>query len=463
MPTPQVKIISSPKENNPAKDKEQAKSTDQPEHEAGFLDKLAEEGAYQSHLQNRLKSCIREAAYLKGQLRWDEIISLFYPLEDKEPELVQAGLANDLRLQVSFALGQKKYFDEAIKEGEKVLDQALEDYQGHSSLAYHLYNSLFAARNREIILRPETRKERIQKAHKHLRAAQELRPDQVTSFYREGLLFKTIENKPEQAMPLFARAVENWDSYTEEQKQYRHQEKKNFIKALYNLASCQGKKGDFKQAMVNIKRCLAEDEQTCYLKMEHKQFALAKTHFQLGQLDKAISCLEEIICSVSPKDSDYVFELLARIFLVQGQAERGLEVLNQIPVKYRKPYVHWTEAGLLEASGRTEQAQKVLLGSIERDKRSKHKSLVQLCKIKFRERQYDQGLEYARQAVEFHQTVYSTPDSDGLFWQAACLLMLGREDEAMGVADELAAFRPEYPYLQRLKERINKSVQNKSI
>ncbi len=286
------------------------------------MDQLADKGAYWEHLRERLKACLGEMTFLKGERRWEEIISLFYPLEDKVPEMVQAGLGKELRLEISFALGQMKYFDEAIKECEKFLEEEPDHYHGHSSLGYHLYNSLFAAKNREIILTPESRKERIQDAHKNFRRAQELRPDQVTNYYRQGMLFKSIENKPDQARPCFSTAVQNWDNYSQEQKGYRHQEKKNFIKAIYNLASCQNKTRDYKPALTNMKRCLAEDEATSYLKKEHKYFALAKIYYQLGRYGEALDALEQIIHAVNPKDEDYVFELMARVLLVQGRAEK---------------------------------------------------------------------------------------------------------------------------------------------
>lgn len=91
-------------------------------------------------------------------------------------------------------------------EGKKILEEDPEHYHGHSSLGYHMYNSLYAAKNKEIILTPEAKKERIQEAHKYFKRAQELRPEQVTNYYREGMLFKAIENKSEQALPLFSKA-----------------------------------------------------------------------------------------------------------------------------------------------------------------------------------------------------------------------------------------------------------------
>lgn len=108
----QIKIISKPNGKQGFKDDKHKNSIQHTQIgiESDFLDKLAEEGNYGDYLRERLKKCLGEVLYLKNENRWDEIISLFYPLEEKLPEIVQSGLANELRLNVSFALGQKKIF-----------------------------------------------------------------------------------------------------------------------------------------------------------------------------------------------------------------------------------------------------------------------------------------------------------------------------------------------------------------
>ena len=167
MGDPQVKVISRPdgESETDRRDVQQQSATEL--QDAGtddFLEKLADAGIQKEQLQSRLCNCLGEVANLKDQKKWDDIITLLHPLEEKEPELVQAGMDKDLRLELSFALGQKKYFDEAVKECEKCLEHNPEDFRIHGSLAYHFYNCLFAAKNREIMLTPESRKERVQKA-----------------------------------------------------------------------------------------------------------------------------------------------------------------------------------------------------------------------------------------------------------------------------------------------------------
>ena len=166
-----------------------------------------------------LKRVLTEVEELFAEKKWEDIVALFHPVEEKQPELIQQGLDAELRAKTAFALGQLNRFDEAIKDISICVKNDPCNFRYHSSLGYTAYNSLFAANNREIFLRGKNRRERIELAHQHLKRAQELRPDGVANFYREGMLFRKIERKTEKALPLFDRAVFNWDKLDEKEKQ----------------------------------------------------------------------------------------------------------------------------------------------------------------------------------------------------------------------------------------------------
>ncbi len=188
--------------------------------------------------ERSLKRLLSEIEELIREKKWEDAVSIFYPVEEKQPELIEYGLDVRLRSKVAFALGHLKRFDEAIKELSLCVQKEPGIFMYHSSLAFSAYNSLFAATNREIFLRGRARADRIELAHRHFRKSQELRPEGVTNFYRQGMLYRKIERKTEKALPLFERAVSNWDRMDEKEKESRHQERKNFVKALYQLASC---------------------------------------------------------------------------------------------------------------------------------------------------------------------------------------------------------------------------------
>ena len=459
MTTQAARIISLPNKNIPATETVQTESIAHSNicsstSNDDFLSQLADDTFLQEEILQRQKSCLAEISLLREQNRWEEIIELFHPLEEKEPEIIHFAFDLAIRREIAFALSHLKRFDEAIKEFECCLKYDPDNFHYHSGLGFVLYNSLYAAKNKEIILPSSEKKERIKKAHQHLRRAQEIRPDRVTAYYRQAMLYKHIQNKPDKALPIFETAVQNWEKYTQEQKKNRHQEYKNYIKSLYNLATCQAEKKQYKQALKSIQKCIQEDNHKDYIHCKHKYFALGKIQFQMGKFQQAREALEFAASFSSPEDGDYILELLARTLFRQGEKQKALETISRIPRKKRRHFVIWTLADILVSLGQKEQARKHLIDSSQRDRRSRHRALIRLCKIAFQEKDYEKSLQWAQKADKFHLDVYNTHDPDGLFWAAANYIKLNQKDKARAMLDELSAFRPDYPLLPRLKQAV---------
>jgi tetratricopeptide (TPR) repeat protein len=452
MPQPQVRIVSTPQGEEQKQGQNQTRTQDGHRDDArDFLQELAEHGSSTQDLEKRRRQALAEINDLRSDNRWEDVVTLFYPLEQHAPELVQAGLDTEVRAELAFALGQTGRHDQAISEFEACVQTDPESFLAVSGLAYAMYNALFAAKNREILLTPDAKRKRVEAAHTWFEKAQQLRPDGVTNFYRQGMLYKNLQGKTKLAVPLFAKAVENWRAYPSEKQQSRHQERKNYIKSLYNLASCRSKNEEVKGALPLIEECIKEDEASGLLKMEHKYFALGKIHYQLGNLDQALHALEMAAQFTNAKDGDYVFELKARVFLQKKEFQTGLDTVRTIPGKARRPYVHWTEADLLLGLGQVDKAKEVLHRSAERDRRSQHRALVRLAKIEFWLKNHAQAKDLALRADTFHRETFTTPDADGLFWAAAACIRLGQMEEASRLTDELEACRPGYPYLSKLR------------
>lgn len=409
-------------------------------------------GAEHAHaIQARI---LAEVHALEGQNRWQDILDLFYPVDDHAPQLCAHGLDTEVRSVLAFALGQLKRFDQALAELRVCVQRDPENFRYRSSLGYTLMNSLHAASAREIILPGQERKIRLEQAHEHFRKAQALLPDRITPYYREGRLYKDFDRKPDKAIPLLARAVRNWEDYAQETKLSRHQERKNAIKARYALASCMVDEGQPASALEHVRVVLSEDEHTGYLRNEHKHFALGKVLHALGQFEDALKALEAAAMFTNPTDGDYVHELAGRCHLALGQPEKGLRCVERVPMKTRRPYVRWTEADCLAALERTDEAQRVLLACCERDRRGRHKALIRLARLAYKRNCFAEVAGYAEKAGEFHQEVYGTPCADGLFWQAVAACRLGHRDQALAFEQDLTAHRPRYPWLPRLRQAL---------
>ena len=416
---------------------------------------LADASGSSEHAHATQTRILGEIRTLETQNRWQDIVDLFYPVDDHAPQLCAHGLDIEVRSDLAFALGQLKRFDQALAELRICVQRDPENFRYRSSLGYTLMSSLHAAAAREIILPGQERKARLEQAHEHFRKAQTLLPDRVTAYYREGRLFKDFDRKPDKAIPLLARAVRNWDDYAQETKLSRHQERKNAIKARYALASCLVDEGRAASALEHIRIVLVDDEQSGHLKNEHKHFALGKVLHALGQFEDALKALEAAAMFTNPTDGDYVHELAGRCFLALGQPEHGLRSVERVPLKARRPYVRWTEADCLAALGRLDEAERVLLACCERDRRGRHKALLRLARLAYNRNSFADVAAYAEKAGQFHQEVYGTPCADGLFWQAVAAYRLGQRQQALAFEQDLTAHRPRYPWLPKLRQVLH--------
>jgi len=419
-----------------------------------FFDRLAEGGVFREHLLKERKRLLSEVAVLRSENRWEDIVTLLHPVEEKCTELDDAGLGSSLRYEVSFAFDHLGRFDEAIGLARACVEAEPDNFHYHSGLAYTAYNSLYAAKTRRVMLHPTERKARIELAHKHFDKSCALRPGGITSFYRRGMLFKQIQGKKDKALPLFETAVRNWDALDAGEREKRHQERKNFVKSLYQLASCllDGEKP--LAALEALQRCIEEDGASQYLLMVHKHFALGKVQFHLGRLDPALDALRCAAALADPADDDYVFELTARVHLCRRDTDSAWEAVNRVPARKRRPYFRWTEADVLVARGETDRAVRILTEAAEQDRRGRHKALMRLVRIHFRREDYETCLKWAREARSFFWEQYQNTYAEALLWEAAALVRLGNLQEAAKVAEELGATHPGHPHLARLRKAL---------
>lgn len=432
----------------------QVNSKTSPAVEADFLSQLARGGVDMERLRAEAQRVRGEIAALRAENRWGDILSMFHPVADKLPELAAAGLALPVIREVAFCLGHAGRFDEAIAAYRACLEQQPDDFHHHAGLAYTLYDSLYAAKARQVMLHPAERKQRIEQAHEHFQAAQRLRPEGVTNYYREGTLFKQIQNKKERAKPLFETAVRNWLAYSDEQRKERHQERKNYIKALYQLSSCLLDEQRLQESLARLRECMAEDETSNHISPMHKHFALGKVLFQMGLREQSRQALEFAAHQANPEDDDFVFELLARVHLAEKSPDKAWAALQRVPQHKRRPYFRWTEADVLAVCGEVQRARKVLEQAAERDRKGRHKALLRLVRLDFQAEDYQQCLAWAEEADRFFRQTYGNPCADALFWKAGTLIRLSRLDEARKITAELERFRPGYPFLPRLRELL---------
>ena len=450
----QARIISYPLDKS---DKDVSLTGDKALPDQDFLDALSHDPGKADKIRARVSACLAEIALARDRKDWQRIADLFHPLEEKEPELVALSLETQLRAELAFALSHTHSLEISAAEYEKCVASQPDNFFYVSGLAYVLYNILYSAKNRERIIPSAEKAHYTEQAHKYFAAAQKLRSEAVTNYYRQAMLYKNLQNMDLKATPLLRTAISNWEAYDGVTKEKRHQEFKNYVKSLYNLASCLLKQNRAREALSCLEKCLDQDRDKNFVRAEHKYFALGKVHFELNEYDKAIKDLEFAAGFTDPRNGDYIYELWGRVLLNQVKPLEALQIIGKIPDKFRRQFVRWTEGDCYAALEDIAKARHAWTKSLEKDRRSRHKGLIRLARMEFRLGNFDQCFKYALEADNFHMDTYGNPDPEGLFWSTAANIRLGEQEKSGHYLRELKAFRPDYPMLGKLVKLFDKT------
>lgn len=398
---------------------------------------------------------IHEILALQAENRWQDIIELFHPVDDKIPELVAAGMEIDIRAKIAFALVRLHRAEEAIATLLPAAERQPDDAMIRYTIGYAALDEMFTARTEKRIIPGKRKKELIELAHAHFAAARALRPDSVTFCYREAILYKDIEGKTKLAAPLFEQAIVNWQRRSPQEQEKHHQQRPKYIKSLFHLSSCLLDAGRASRSLQLLEQLEQEDRDRNYLHPLFRHFAMGKVLHALNRAKEALAHLETAGHVAEPhQPTDFVWELAARCALSLKQVERASGYIAKVPGHRRRPYVRWTEADVLAAAGRVTEALQVLRQCGERDRRSRHVSLIRLSRLLLGQHSYEQALDAAVQAVRFCEETYGNPAKEALFWQAACLHLLGRNQEARNILNALGDSHFQYPHFNRLVDAV---------
>nr|WP_320012216.1 hypothetical protein [uncultured Desulfobulbus sp.] len=445
--------------NTPEPPKQSALPTSGVGVDEDFLRELTAGSAGADVLRREHSRVVNEMLALQAENRWQDIVTLFHPLEEKAAALVSAEMDIDLRGKIAFALVRLRRNEEALQTLLPAARRRPEDALTRYTIGYAALDALFTARTERQLLPGKRRKELIELAHTHFAAARSLRPESVTFSYREAILFKDIEHKEKAAIPLFEQAIGAWDRQSAEEQQLHHQQRPKYIKSLYHLGSCLLKVGRAGQGLRFLERLEHEDGEGRVIHPLFRHFAFAKVLFALGREQDAFNRAETAAhVAERHQPTDFVWELAARCALKLQQIDKARSCIARVPEHARRPYVRWTEADVLAAAGDSETALKVLYRCSERDKRSRHTSLIRISRLLAGKKQYQQALQAAEQAVHFCEQTYGNPSKDAQFWQAANLHLLGRNQDALQVINILEDGHFQHPHFPRLAGLVRSAL-----
>lgn len=119
-----------------------------------FLDELIAGGYSPSEIHQEVRKVLGEIDLLKRENRWEDIILLCHPIEEKLPLIADSDAAIPIYGEIVFALCQLHRFEEAVSIGIKLVKEQPDNFNAHAQLAFVAYQALIAHQNKEIILPP---------------------------------------------------------------------------------------------------------------------------------------------------------------------------------------------------------------------------------------------------------------------------------------------------------------------
>ncbi len=384
------------------------------------------------------KRLIAELSELEMEKRWKDILTLAHPLGEKYPLLQEMELDLEINRKIGFALIRCNRPHDAMKLFKSLLKTNEHDFLAHYSLAYAAYDMLYKNKNKELLLSSKEKKQCIQTAHEHFSICSKLRPDSVTVLYRQAMLYKEIEDKPKKAIPLFEKAISNWEALGSEEKAKRHQERPKYIRSLYHLASCLLRLSLTNRALELLQKLLKEDEATGFISGVFKQFALGKTLFRMGRYSESLDHLKTAAAMSGKNVPDFIRELTAGCLLMLDKPEQALIEVNKIPEKHMRPYVRWRKADILVALDKHEEAILTLEKALDRDGNSRHKTLLRMARIHYSQSNFDKALSCAKRAGQFFQKRYGNKLEEATFLTALCHLGKGNCTMAKSILESLS-------------------------
>lgn len=362
---------------------------------------------------------------MKARCAWDEIIRAFHPLQEKRPELPECPERLLVLQETAFALTQLKRFSEAIEILLRCHEKDPRSYLVVASLAFNYYDALLCDKSREINL-GDNKAQYAQEADRWLSLAEELYPASVVDFYRHGMLYHNIlEKKDQKACPFFEKAVANWECLTREDRERRHKDHKNYIKALYHLAKARMRLGRYAEAEEAARRCIEKDRDTDHEEPVHKFYLLGRILLEAGREEEALGHLKNAAHMRTKRPKDYIYHTLAVCLVRLERWEEALEWLEKIPPRFLKPHMKRLAGWIHYRLGHPDMAGSLLDQALKEDKKGCHLTLAVMGRIFEDLENWEQALNCFRKANEFKRKEFLADHEEALLGEGRCLLKLG--------------------------------------
>ena len=222
-----------------------------------------------------------------------------------------------------------------------------------------------------------------------------LHPNYIVVLYRKGYAHTKIR-EDEEATKSFLKVAEIWQGLDVIK---REKEQKNYSDSIYQLGKLYLTKGLTRKAEFQFSEAVKFDQQD-----GHKYYGYGKALLKNLKFKEARIQLEKAI-SIEPR-KDYIKDCLAQAYAGAGDAEKGLEILDGIPTRYRKHYV-WRTLGELYFEKEDFQNSVRALKHAVQEQVTNHNYLLLLAKAHLGNNEPEKAVPLLEKAIELRKKKYN--------------------------------------------------------
>ncbi len=230
--------------------------------------------------------------------------------------------------------------------------------------------------------------------------ALEIDPRYLVCLYRKGVALLQ-QFKYKQAKDVLKEAVQVWLHHADADWQKRN--RKYFYRSVFYLGKAYFGIHSYKNAVRCFRKVLDEDEYA-YIDEVFKKYNLAKAYFAAGEYDRAGDLLQPLMQAADAKA--WVFDLQGRIFVAVKSADEALKVFGRALHISRFSYIYQGRAQAWLLKGAVNRAVSDLHDALRRDRKGKHKILLQLARIEMDRDRLQDAENYIRRAIDFKKKIY---------------------------------------------------------
>jgi len=333
--------------------------------------------------------------------KWQEIIDLLKPVVDGGDRTIEY-LRN-----LGFAYSQLDQYKNARRYYQLWLDLDPRRPQPYYSIGYTYYD----AKNWE-------------KAIKWFDKALYRFPGYVVCLYRKGVaLF--MWGKETEAKRVLQSAITYHQAIKDEDMQRRLA--KYYYRSVFYLGKCELALGNYGSARACFQKNM--EDKRAYVKPVFAEYNLALCYVKEKKYEAAENHLKNIAQSFSR--TEWIFRLWGLLLHDKGHYDEAIEKYTQALQIRNQAYILINRAQAYRKNGDLENAKQDFYEALQRDRKGKHKILLQLAEIALEQNQLSKAEMLAKRAIDFKLKIYEADYANAHYLLHKIYEQMGEDEKSI--------------------------------